>query len=830
MLGGGHCRAMEGAAPETPFDENPPVLVKLKRRRRKKRDGPERSSARKKGEEPSILERITMPAAVKKLSLGGRSGRHREESSKWCFRAATEPENNDNKLDKKEETYRLIDISQIEESMNSLTTCKCKNEKEVKDFIHFCSENESGYCEEKLLGLWNRWKEGCESNSSIKKDRKLKMHDKQIGCCTKTYLTCEDCGTQKEMKGKEARKFKGKEYNRNHNERENCAWYETNLKVVLGAIASGICPSDVETLFKFLDIPIPSSFPYVTFPKLENLIGEAIMKVSEQSMRDGLKKEIELESGKKYSVWIQLCEKIGIIGSYDMGWNKRSSGNRYDSLTGHAFLIGCKSKSILSAQVTSKKCTKCSKSSAKNVTAPPHKCPLNYDGSSKGMEVEAALDIVTRIGKEHNGRVFVKAIVSDDDSSMRALLKHKQNSKKGRLPSYLPEPKWLADPGHRTKSVSSKIYNLLKLKKSQSTCTKADAIRFKMNFGYMLNRNRGKTLQQISKASRAVIDHTFDKHDYCSTDWCIPKRDQEKEEKQKDSPINPVSLSNEHLGARPNPPSAPKRRPRYYRSIVKDKALYDQMWEIYSPCILPHRLEESLHTFDTQLNESLNHSISKYAPKYKSLGSTMALTHRVSVAVGIHNLGHLQFWKEVLEELDINMTQSLCNYLSNKDNRKAKRRIHQSTPEVKRKRKRETFEKLQVEMEKLRRDKERGATYETGMTINSSMPPDVERMDREKKETLEIKCKLAGCYKEQTHMRRSSKMCTYYKVPPDRLQSAIDAKLRELYPTFYSEYLVLMLFIFVFRMKSFLYLFYFHSKKMFIVHVLVLFSISTCTI
>ena len=98
------------------------------------------------------------------------------------------------------------------------------------------------------------------------------------------------------------------------------------------------------------------------------------------------------------------------------------------------------------------------------------------------------------------------------------------------------------------------------------------------------------------------------------------------------------------------------------------------MWEIYKPCILLHKLEESQHTGNTQINEALNQSISKYAPKNKYLGSTMTLTHRVHVAVGIHNLENLTFWEHVYQELEFGMCFVIRGYLSRKDNKNEKRR------------------------------------------------------------------------------------------------------------------------------------------------------------
>ena len=51
---------------------------------------------------------------------------------------------------------------------------------------------------------------------------------------------------------------------------------------------------------------------------------------------------------------------VGLTISYDMGWNKRSSGHRYDSLSGHAFAIGAYSRRIIDFVVFSKRCSICS--------------------------------------------------------------------------------------------------------------------------------------------------------------------------------------------------------------------------------------------------------------------------------------------------------------------------------------------------------------------------------------------------------------------------------------------------------------------------------------
>ena len=45
---------------------------------------------------------------------------------------------------------------------------------------------------------------------------------------------------------------------------------------------------------------------------------------------------------------------LGLTVSYDMGWQKRSTGGRYDSMSGHGFIIGCRSKKIIGVDVRGK--------------------------------------------------------------------------------------------------------------------------------------------------------------------------------------------------------------------------------------------------------------------------------------------------------------------------------------------------------------------------------------------------------------------------------------------------------------------------------------------
>ncbi|OXU21289.1 hypothetical protein TSAR_007574 [Trichomalopsis sarcophagae] len=57
---------------------------------------------------------------------------------------------------------------------------------------------------------------------------------------------------------------------------------------------------------------------------------------------------------------------VNIIGSYDMGWNKRGNGKSYDSLNGYGTIIGFLTGKILDYTTRNPKCAKCDAGQPKN--------------------------------------------------------------------------------------------------------------------------------------------------------------------------------------------------------------------------------------------------------------------------------------------------------------------------------------------------------------------------------------------------------------------------------------------------------------------------------
>ena len=89
-------------------------------------------------------------------------------------------------------------------------------------------------------------------------------------------------------------------------------------------------------------------------------------------------------------------------------------------------------------------------------------------------------------------------------------------------------------------------------------------------------------------------------------------------------------------------------------------------------------------------------------------------------------------------------------------------------------------------MKRVKTDKKRGATYESGINLKYSTPPEVEAIDAQRKEELKVECNLKGCY-VPGHTRRSSKACTYYKCPKEELENRIESNLRKCFPSYYGK-------------------------------------------
>ncbi|VDI05464.1 Hypothetical predicted protein [Mytilus galloprovincialis] len=86
----------------------------------------------------------------------------------------------------------------------------------------------------------------------------------------------------------------------------------------------------------------------------------------------------------KVSLTNEETENIPIKIKYDMGWQKRGSGRKYDSMSGVGVAIGNETGKVLEREIRSKNCRTCSYWEGKGTEAALHDCPRNWYGTSKG--------------------------------------------------------------------------------------------------------------------------------------------------------------------------------------------------------------------------------------------------------------------------------------------------------------------------------------------------------------------------------------------------------------------------------------------------------------
>ena len=137
-------------------------------------------------------------------------------------------------------------------------------------------------------------------------------------------------------------------------------WYALNNQLVLSQLQNGCGPKEAASTLGFLDLPRALSIGNKGFNAIEMEVGKIVRAFGEQAMDEALLEEIKLTLEHEMKEWnlsplprekktISFKEYISLPTEkrplttltvcFDMGWQKRSSGNKYDSLSGHAFLL-----------------------------------------------------------------------------------------------------------------------------------------------------------------------------------------------------------------------------------------------------------------------------------------------------------------------------------------------------------------------------------------------------------------------------------------------------------------------------------------------------------
>ena len=171
----------------------------------------------------------------------------------------------------------------------------------------------------------------------------------------------------------------------------------------------------------------------------------------------------------------------------------------------------------------SKRYSKCSTDNSLNRPVEQHDCDINWEGASGWMEAAVALGLCIDLHDNIGYDIYISSIVSDDDSTMRAHIQHAP--KGGKLPDNIPAPKFLADPSHRIKVMSSSIFKLAQGEsKDSKRCKKIDAMRLKKYIGCFIYQKRDLPNDQFVRKLKAPVEHMFNCHDFCDPEWCWAKQ------------------------------------------------------------------------------------------------------------------------------------------------------------------------------------------------------------------------------------------------------------------------------------------------------------------
>jgi hypothetical protein len=552
-----------------------------------------------------------------------------------------------------------------------------------------------------------------------------------------------------------------------------------NILYVLGFISTGDGCTEAARLLGLLGLPNDTTMESRSFTYIEERISPYIKKLTDEIVHENLAEEVKssVEDPMEYEHWQQAQEQGSIPlsrrmypqlkASFDMAWQQRNSGNRYNSPSGHALLVGGNSRKPIAYMVKSKICTFCKawEKRVQDVVAfpvMPHNCRKNHEGSSGSMEAQSCLDMTVALFE--NKQCCLSVICIDDDASTRSMLKWsnadymKNNNTtsppmvpiskgpnkgklqvrldKGKLPAHVPEPNFVADPNHRKKVLTGELIALATANVAQKhTMTKNDSTRLGKNFGYMIRNlhkwNGDEAL--MTKAGKAVLDHHFDNHEFCGQ-WCPRLRMTEEQLQSSD---------------------------RFYRSKTTDAKLYKILQDKIERFVTIDRLQEVAHKMDTQVNESFNNQVAWLAPKNKVYCGTSSLENRIGIALGIKSIGLLQYFTRLFKSLGINMTPNIVHYLSFKDGSRSKRLKKIKTKEAKTVRMQSRVVKMKEDEVIAKRERsKRDGTYKTGQAMqpvedDGQQPP--KKKSKNRKDLVCRSCQQPG------HATERARACTNYK-------------------------------------------------------------------
>jgi len=493
--------------------------------------------------------------------------------------------------------------------------------------------------------------------------------------------------------------------------------FDTNMKFCLAFMSIGDGGRDAQRLLSFLSLPNATTMGKSTFTKLERATTDSIRFLTEKYLKENLVEEVRMTEQNEdfnFEKWKDaIINEEGYDGplpsiavSMDMGWQKRSSGRRFDSSSGHAFLVGIKTRKPVAMCLKSSYCSTCcyhmKRHKLSQEEIPEHECVVNHSGSAGSMESSALIEMVESLYDRNT--VAVSTVITDDDSKMKSQCKwsnedylvhkgypadekrwlivgykdrkRKQDKEPIKEPIYrksgllrypVPQPAFLADPAHRKKTFRNKLYTIKGTSvRANHGIKDGDILRLTLYYAYFIRQLKDKPEEEWLDAGKAIVDHHFDSHDFCG-EWCKRKKETDEERLQSK---------------------------KQYRNKHRESGLYSLLCGAIAPFISYACLKEVGHGANTNVNESLNQTISWLAPKNRTYCGSMSLRNRVGMAVSVHLVGFDTFYIDLFRHLGLHIDPHLAFSLTQTQRERLQQLQQKQSKVYKEKRRASYFEKM----------------------------------------------------------------------------------------------------------------------------------------
>lgn len=619
--------------------------------------------------------------------------------------------------------------------------------------------------------------------------------------------------------------------------------YGPNHHMILGMMVNGLGFSGLSVLVGVLGLSTVGLKSWSSTPawkKMKTDVNNQLISLANEICIENLQKEI-LATKKKYPNWHENYEdRFPVAVSLDSGWQKRSSGSRYDSSSSHCLIVGGVSKEILGYEVFSKSCAKCdykihdeyndSEDDEESIYSncsdfsdheddvgeeinlevveeviekgkkrkkivkekvdhkykevidpyiPLHpNCPKNFSGSSKSMEPIGAVLLVTRLFRE--GSVWVHTVITDDDSTTRAALHHSLND--------LMEKKLMTKLEWPKNNGAYKLDNgKLPLDVPEPKMFLADpSHRKKVYSGYMYKIATDTKIKGFSKNDAKNLKDNFGYAQSQHVDDDVPtfsKRFVAAIEHVFNKHDNCDSSwceyhNNQHL-------TETKGKERY-----KDVSFpcYKHVREVHDKLTTYEKLSQVHHSFNTQKNESLNRSVAKQAPKTITFCKTNSLKGRVAFVVCVASIGYEATVERFCSILQIAFPESIRQTWKELDYRKNFKRKYDNTPLVKRRRTRVSRESMKQQRLEENTSKKAGYYYQSGIALaDVDQELQQSKLDNDKRQVgvfdekvsaaKELKPCVCGAI---THRRTTSHKCRIWQEKNQSLTQCVQTSTEQL--------------------------------------------------